>query len=1148
MTLVSLGILHLHELSPDHETNSEAEWKNAVDIVAVHGLNEDSITAWSAPETGTLWLKDLIPKHIPQARVLSFGYESSPSRFDGPGFVDKIRSLATTLVADLEADRSLGVCRTRPIIFVCHGLGGVIVKKALAHSASSTSPLVAHLNEIFISTFAILFFGTPHININLANWLVLESSGVGDGRAQRPGYSQSSPPKKLQSLESITDQFAPLMKKFYTTFFWEGMPTDFGGYHDFLVEPASAAPAIYESPKCAIVGATHSRMVKLLEWSPSYSTVLATLKRYCLKAPGVINDRWKKARDALARARLNEAHEMAGFRFSLPDKLADHVIKNISKQEARNQHLYTPLLPSVNYIGRKEIREQIRQALLLPETEFIRQSQRRLIVHGIAGSGKSQLCTNFASDNRESYWGIFTIDATSEALAAKSYAEIGKIGGLASTESAGKHYLSQAREPWLLIIDNADSPELHLPSLFPPGDRGHILVTTRNREIQRYGNVGSIELGKLGEEEALYLLLNSAEISPPWDKSTETKGKEIAKILGYLALAIKQAGSAISRKLCNLEDYLAFYQYYRKKRKQKASIASSSAREDIYSAFDLSFEHLDKKQTSTSQDAIEILNIVSFFHFDNIRIEIFESAMRNRRTAQAPSSLISRLQAPRPFPHFLKRASEDTDIYYLRVVLCELYTLSLIGYDEDLKSFRLHPLIHAWARDRIDPKERKIWALLALNTLVEAILLPSDDHKGLDTDLGKDILPHLDECLAACPVEIERFSIPFGRLGIQVAKLIMATHFLNLKDKAETAARCGYVYALCGRFADAARYITMVKDLTVQTLGYDNPRTQMAMMGLANVLWGLGKLEQGIALQKRVVEVRQKWLGSSHRDTLKAMATLGQSLWLNGQYLESLQLLEKTTEKMIDTLGSEDRDTLVVMDNLGVTLGSWQRYEESRAMHERVLRVRQRDAEEDDIDTLTTMSNLAMALLDLGELEQAKEMMSRVYKLRQKKLGKEHPYTLWALCYLSKIYTELGLLDQAERMLEDGIAAGKRSLSEDHLGVLMGCGELARVYARQGRLEEAERLSLSVLQKVKVTRGSEHFDYIFGMWKLGQLYEKKNQVREALDAYRVAFEHTETRLTREHPLAKQIELRIDQLNSSISTNPETTNIKEDHTY
>jgi tetratricopeptide (TPR) repeat protein len=728
---------------------------------------------------------------------------------------------------------------------------------------------------------------------------------------------------------------------------------------------------------------------------------------------------------------------------------------------------------------------------------------------------------------------------------------------LASTENAGKYYLSQAREPWLLIIDNADNPDINLPGLFPPGDRGHILVSTRNRELRKYGNAGSIELEGLGEKEALCLLLDLAEIEEPWDNSTEKIAKEITKVLGYLALAIKQAGTAISGGLCSLTEYLGFYEYYRKQRQRKGSIASSnlgedtdtdSRREDIYSAFDLSFEYLDKKKTIPSQDAIDILNIISFFHFDNIRIEIFESAMRNRRAAQAPSSWLSRLQAPRLFPHFLKRISEDTDShYYVREVLRELYRLSLISYDEGLRSFRLHPLIHTWARDRIDPKERKIWASIALNTLVEAIVLPSDDHKRLDTDLGKDMLPHLDQCLAACPVEIELLSIPFGRLGIQVAKLIMATHLLNLKDKAETAARCGYVYALCGRFADAARYIAMVKDLTVQTLGYDNPKTQMAMMGLAGVLWGLGKLEEGIALQKRVVEVRQKRLGSTNRDTLNAMATLGQSFWLNGQYLESLELLEETTRKMIDTFGPEDKDTLVAMDNLGVTLGSWQRYDESRAMHERVLRIRQRDTEDDNIDTLTTMSNLAMALLDLGQLEQAKEMMSQVYKMRQKKLGKEHPYTLWALCWLSKIYTELGLLDQAERMLEDGIAAGKRTLSEDHLGVLMGCGELARVYARQGRLEEAEKLSLSTLQKVKVSRGAEHFDYIFGMWKLGQLYEKKNQVPKALEAYRVAFEHTEPRLTREHPLSKQIELSISRLDGSLPTRTENTNTKENQT-
>jgi hypothetical protein len=76
------------------------------------------------------------------------------------------------------------------------------------------------------------------------------------------------------------------------------------------------------------------------------------------------------------------------------------------------------------------------------------------------------------------YWAIFTIRATSAETAKDSFARIGKIGGLEDTESAGKYWLSQLEEPWLLIIDNADNPDLELTGFFPEGDRGHILITT----------------------------------------------------------------------------------------------------------------------------------------------------------------------------------------------------------------------------------------------------------------------------------------------------------------------------------------------------------------------------------------------------------------------------------------------------------------------------------------------------------------------------------------------------------------------------------------------------------------------------------------------------------------------------------------------
>jgi hypothetical protein len=52
-----------------------------------------------------------------------------------------------------------------------------------------------------------------------------------------------------------------------------------------------------------------------------------------------------------------------------------------------------------------------------------------------------------------------------------SFAKVGKVGGLEATESAGKYWLSQLEEPWLLIIDNADNPDLDLVRLFHGGDK-----------------------------------------------------------------------------------------------------------------------------------------------------------------------------------------------------------------------------------------------------------------------------------------------------------------------------------------------------------------------------------------------------------------------------------------------------------------------------------------------------------------------------------------------------------------------------------------------------------------------------------------------------------------------------------------------------
>ena len=58
--------------------------------------------------------------------------------------------------------------RGRPLIFVSHSLGGILVKGALAESMSmpDSDPRV----DIKNSCCAVFFFGTPHLGANITSW------------------------------------------------------------------------------------------------------------------------------------------------------------------------------------------------------------------------------------------------------------------------------------------------------------------------------------------------------------------------------------------------------------------------------------------------------------------------------------------------------------------------------------------------------------------------------------------------------------------------------------------------------------------------------------------------------------------------------------------------------------------------------------------------------------------------------------------------------------------------------------------------------------------------------------------------------------------------------------------------------------------
>jgi hypothetical protein len=94
-------------------------------IIFVHGLLGDPIQTWTA-ETGGFWPRDYLPCDIKNARVLTFGY----SALLGDGLSTSIKGLGQLLLGTICRDREESGALGRPLVFVAHSLGGLIVKAA----------------------------------------------------------------------------------------------------------------------------------------------------------------------------------------------------------------------------------------------------------------------------------------------------------------------------------------------------------------------------------------------------------------------------------------------------------------------------------------------------------------------------------------------------------------------------------------------------------------------------------------------------------------------------------------------------------------------------------------------------------------------------------------------------------------------------------------------------------------------------------------------------------------------------------------------------------------------------------------------------------------------------------------------------------
>ncbi len=489
---------------------------------------------------------------------------------------------------------------------------------------------------------------------------------------------------------------------------------------------------------------------------------------------------------------------------------------------------------------------------------------------------------------------MFWVDVDTASTAESDFIPIAKLLGH-SVESVpyALQVLATTKKTWLLILDNADDPNFDYQAYFPSGPQGAVLMTSQISKCKRYSPDANEALEDLKDEDSKELLLKAAEIPKESWSFYNDQAEKVVQLLGSHTLALIQAGAFIAEGHCQLQEYPIVYQRQRERLLSYRLEQARSRYRDVYATFEASAEMLELSESEAAKDALDLLAILSMLDFAVLPLQIFQSAWDGGREAlntspEETSEIddMSRSHALR-LHSFLVIEGGEWDDFRLIEASSKLVSLSLvIQHDLDGKmGFSMHPLAHAWSKDRQDPKKQHLsWVIAG------CVLALSRPDSMMWRTQERRLLPHIQSYLN---IKIKRVLL-FG-----------------------SEATVGPILLSCGWALEDMRQDLRLSHLLEEifTELSKNPeeplKESLPLYDLqARSLLNTGNNKKAVALLKQVVEIKGTILAADHPSRIASQYELARAYKANGQITEAVVLLEYVVEIQKTTLAVDHPDRL----------------------------------------------------------------------------------------------------------------------------------------------------------------------------------------------------------------------------------------------
>ncbi|KAK1452187.1 hypothetical protein CMEL01_06761 [Colletotrichum melonis] len=738
-------------------------------------------------------------------------------------------------------------------------------------------------------------------------------------------------------------------------------------------------------------------------------------------------------------------HKKEGVDLSL-DAALGHAVSDAASKQALQQEVQINSIASPQFTGRLDILNKMERHFY--ERPSGSSPRRHLRIWGMGGIGKTQIALKFRDLYGSRFDRVFWINAATKDSIFESFRLLtAKI----FDEEAGKpnikrvqNWLAQNQtEEWLLVFDNNDT--IDVSNYLPPGNTGNILFTSRRKDMSPILDANqTIPVDIMDAEDAVTLFLRASQRqqAKSEDDDDENYGKAIVHELGYLPLAIDQAGSFVYIQECSFKDYLNNFQRRRKDILGDPPLYPGVFEHNpaVYGTFELSYDALKMQSVGKGRkgqaalNALRILNIFCFYHNENITTYILSRAATNK---QMETTFISGEEgsiAPLPLLDLTEEGDWDSTNFNDGIAMLRSYSLikNSLLYDE---SYSMHVLVHSWARDRMKPEMLVFQRRAAREILFFSV---GRNNRLIEELFASQVLTHMQACLDQGGSE----DIEWMRRTEQEGKFAQTLAYLGLWDKATAVLE--QIVADRQEKLDCKDWanIAALWDLAKVYRHSSRLRESDKIFGL--ILKLLPECPDKTKVIRHNLNIQFDWL---------------ELLIVQAGYLQAKMLLE-TIMKIAKPQGWTSKWYHRGLASLATILRMEGDTETAVALEMEVYEhcIRDDKIEPGHRNMMTSMNNLAALHSEWGMHEEAHQLWCHFLSNEERLRGKENPITLQSKRNVATGCANLNRLEEAEEILREVLEVSERVLWRTHLDTLATMDQLAGILARRGETEEATRL------------------------------------------------------------------------------------------